>query len=141
MLRIAFSLRRDLGQQLVEEHDLSMADYDVLVRLAEQPDRRMRMSQLAEAIVQPRSSLTRIAESLEERGFIRREPTAGDGRGTAALLTAAGEAAFREAQLTHLAGVRQGFLDKLTVRQLEELARAWRAIDPHALDTAPDEDG
>ncbi|HEY6422671.1 MAG TPA: hypothetical protein VIY28_05350 [Pseudonocardiaceae bacterium] len=37
-----------------------MADYDVLVTLAEQPDRGMRMAELADTILQPRSSLTRL---------------------------------------------------------------------------------
>jgi DNA-binding MarR family transcriptional regulator len=140
LLRIAFSIRQDLGQQLHEEHGLSMAEYDLLVRLAERPDRKMRMSELAEAILQPRSSVTRIAAGLEARRFIRREPTTSDGRGTEAVLTASGEAAFRKAQKTHLAGVRERFLERLTDRQLDELARAWSAIDPGALAPGPDED-
>ena len=139
MLRVATRLRRELGERLASEHGLSMADYDVLVRLAEQPGRRIRMSDLAEAILQPRSSLTRIADGLERRGLIRRERSPADGRGAEAVLTDEGLARFRDAQQTHLAGVRDRFLDRLGDDQLAQLAAAWQAIEPTALDPAPDE--
>ena len=139
MLRIAVWLRRELGQDLLTAHDLSMADYDFLVRLAEQPDRGMRMAELADAILQPPSSLTRIARGLEERGLIVRESAESDGRGTVARLTDAGESIFRQAQRTHLNGVRERFLAHLTDAQLDGLAEAWRAVDPRALAGGPDE--
>lgn len=141
LLRIAVQLRRTLGQQLTETHALSMADYDVLVRLSEQPGQRMRMAELADTILQPRSSLTRLVSDLERRGLVHREPTPIDGRGSEAAMTDAGRALFREAQQTHLAGVRERFLDRLTDEQLSQLAAAWAAIDPNALDLAPDEEG
>jgi DNA-binding MarR family transcriptional regulator len=129
MLRVSFRLRRDLGAQLTREHGLSTADYDVLVRLADDPARGMRMSDLADAVLQPRSSLTRIVSGLEARGLVRREPAPDDGRGARARLTRAGAAAFRRAQVTHLDGVRRVFLDRLTDAQLDQLAAAWAAIE------------
>jgi DNA-binding MarR family transcriptional regulator len=139
LLRIAVRLRREFGQQLSETHGLSMADYDVLVRLAEQPGGRMRMAELADAILQPRSSLTRLVGDLERRGLVRREPSPIDGRGLEAVMTDAGRTRFGEAQQTHLAGVRERFLDRLTDEQLAQLAAAWAAIDPSALAPGPDE--
>ena len=128
MLRAVVALRRELGDALTAEHGLSMADYDVLVRLAEQPGRRMRMADLAANILQPRSSLTRIASGLEARGLIRREPSPADGRGAEAVLTADGLAVFRAAQRGHLRRVRERFLDRLDDAQLAHLAEAWRAV-------------
>jgi DNA-binding MarR family transcriptional regulator len=138
-LRVSVRLRRDLGQRLQDAHGLSMADYDLLVRLAEQPGRRMRMAELADAILQPRSSLTRIADDLQRRGLIRRQPSATDGRGFDAVLTPRGQTLFRKAQRTHLDGVRRRFLDVLDDEQLQQLADIWAAIDPTALSPAPDE--
>src|SRR5438128_11026554 len=87
-LRSSVRLRRGLGAALEAENELTMADYDLLVRLADQPDRRMSMAALAETILQPRSSLTRIADGLEARGLLIREPHPTDGRGLQAVLTA-----------------------------------------------------
>lgn len=130
MLRLSFRLRTELGRALQETHGLSIADYDLLVRLADQPDERLRMAELADAILQPRSSLTRIAASLERRGLIHRIPAPDDGRGALAALTDEGRTTFRAAQRTHLAGIRQRFHDRLTDDQLRQLADVWIAIDP-----------
>jgi DNA-binding MarR family transcriptional regulator len=134
MLRLTHRLRRDLGGELTRQYGLSMADYDVLLTLASQPDHSMRMAGLADAILQPRSTLTRLVSSLEERGLIRRDPAPGDRRGAAASLTTSGMRLFARAHRTHLAGIRRRFLDHLTHQQLEQLAGTWRTIDPTVLD-------
>lgn len=128
MLRVSFRLRTELGRALQQAHGLSMANYDLLVRLAEQPDGQMRMAGLADAILQPRSSLTRMAGNLQHRGLIQRRPAPDDGRGALAALTKAGRRTFRAAQRTHLGGVRRHFHDQLSDDQLRQLAKAWTAV-------------
>jgi DNA-binding MarR family transcriptional regulator len=137
LLRVSVRLRRELGEALSERHGLSMADYDALVRLAEEPGYRLRMAELADTILQPRSSLTRIVEGLEHRGLIRRERSTQDARGAEAILTDAGLAAFRRAQCSHHDNVRRLFLDRLTDDQLAQLGDAWEAIGSDALHAAP----
>ena len=139
MLRVSARLRRELDRRLGERHGISIADYDALVALAEQPGRRMRMSDLAAAILQPRSSVTRIVDGLEQRGLVRREASRVDARGADAVLTDAGLALYRRAQRSHHDNVRALFLGRLTDAQLDQLAAAWKAIDPEALALAPDE--
>jgi DNA-binding MarR family transcriptional regulator len=139
LLRVGVRLRRELGSRLQERHGVTMADYDVLVRLAEQPARRMRMAELAESVLQPRSSLTRIVDGLERRGLIRRERTVDDARGAVAVLTEQGLATYRRAQRTHHDNVRALFVDRLSDAQLGQLAGAWAAVDPEALAPAADE--
>lgn len=133
MLRTSVQLRRVLGERLAERHELSMADYDLLVCLAGRPDHRMRMSELADEILQPRSSLTRIADGLERRGLVRRERSSADGRGAEAIVTPEGLRAFRRAQRTHHDNIRELFLNRLDDKQLACLADAWAAIQatPH----------
>src|SRR4051812_25613872 len=87
MLRVVFRLRREMGAVLEREHGLSMADYDVLVRLAEQPGNAMRMAELADAVLQPRSTITRIVDGLVGRELVRRERAVEDARGQRAILT------------------------------------------------------
>lgn len=139
MLRVTHHLRRELGQELTEQHHLSMADYDALVVLAGQPDHTMRMAQLAEEILQPRSSLTRIIGSLERRGLVCRVPTPEDARGSAAQLTRSGRGAFARAHRTHLQGIRRLFLSRLSDVQLDHLAHAWADIDPRAVSAELDD--
>ncbi|SDS04590.1 DNA-binding transcriptional regulator, MarR family [Brevibacterium sandarakinum] len=130
MLRLTHRLRRDLGEQLSTHHDLSMADYDVLVALAAAPDRSMRMSELADIVLQPRSSLSRIVGSLERRRLVQRSRVESDARGSSAALTAEGYRLFAQAHRTHIAGVRHRFLEHLSTDQLEDLATAWKCVDP-----------
>lgn len=130
MLRLTHRLRRELGEELTARHGVSMADYDVLVALAAAPDRSMRMSELAETVLQPRSSLSRIVGSLEARGLVDRSHVEGDARGSSATLTPEGVRQFGRAHRTHIAGIRSRFLAHLSTDQLDTLATAWKAIDP-----------
>jgi DNA-binding MarR family transcriptional regulator len=141
MLRVSARLRRELDRRLDERHGIGIADYDALVALAEQPGRRMRMSDLATAILQPRSSVTRIVDGLEHRGLVAREPSHVDARGADAVLTDAGLALYRRAQRSHHDNVRALFLDRLSDAQLSHLASAWAAVYPESLAAAPDERG
>ncbi|GAA1491608.1 MarR family winged helix-turn-helix transcriptional regulator [Brachybacterium sacelli] len=134
MLRLTHRLRRELGEELTARHDLSMADYDVLVALAAAPRRSMRMAELAETVLQPRSSLTRIVGSLEARRLVERSHVEGDARGSSATLTPEGVRQFGRAHRTHIAGIRSRFLEHLTTDQLDTLAAAWTCVDPDVVD-------
>ena len=52
----------------LDSEDLSMADYEVLVLLSEAPDRRMRMSELAENGLVSRSRLSHRMKVMEKAG-------------------------------------------------------------------------
>jgi DNA-binding MarR family transcriptional regulator len=125
----AARLRRRLDQILAARHGLSLADYDVLVRLADAPGQRMRMAELADATRQSRSSLSSLADRLERRELIRREPTPEDGRGARAILTSAGLQTCVNAREAHDANIRAFFLEPLDPDQLGDLVDAWRALD------------
>ena len=81
------------------ERELASADlvpltwYDVLVALWEAPEHRLRLHELASAVVLSRSGLTRLVDRLEAAGLLRREACADDRRGSYAVLTEAGRAA------------------------------------------------
>jgi DNA-binding MarR family transcriptional regulator len=71
--------------------------YDVLIELYEAPDRRLRLHELARAVVLSRSTLTRTVDRLEGAGLLRREPDPTDRRGAFAVLTDEGLEAMRQA--------------------------------------------
>ena len=117
-----------LEAELLTDQQLSLASYDVLVQLAEAPQRRLRMTELAAAVLLSRSGVTRLVDRLEKAGLVARCPVAGDGRGVAAELTAAGLDRLRNAAPTHLAGVIRHFVQQLEPADLDAMARISRRL-------------
>lgn len=125
-LRAHATITRALENELEAEQKLSLASYDVLVQLAEAPNRRLRMTELADAVLLSRSGVTRLVDRLERSGLVARCPVESDGRGVAARLTDAGLARLRTASRVHLAGVQRHFvarLDEPALASLEEISR------------------
>ena len=120
-LRAHATVVRALEAELLAEHDLPLASYDVLVQLSEAPDRRLRMTELADRVLLSRSGLTRLADRLEREGLITREPCPSDARGTLAVLTEAGLQRLRDAWPTHLRGVSQHVTSRLSAQEVEQL--------------------
>lgn len=129
-LRAHATVVRVLEADLQAEHELPLASYDVLVQLSESPDRRLRMTELADRVLLSRSGLTRLADRLEREGLLTREPCPSDARGTLAVLTDAGLDRLREAWPTHLRGVRSQVLDRLTPEEVEQLAVLMGKLGP-----------
>jgi DNA-binding MarR family transcriptional regulator len=127
-LRAHATLVRVLEAELVAEQQLSLAAYDVLVQLAEAPDRRLRMTELADAVLLSRSGVTRLVDRLEKVGLVARCPVESDGRGVAARLTDAGLKRLRVASRTHLSGVVRHFADQLDAEDLAALERISRRL-------------
>ncbi len=124
-LRAHATITRALEAELLAEQQLSLAAYDVLVQLVEAPGRRLRMTELADAVLLSRSGVTRLVDRLEKAGLVSRCPVAGDGRGVAAELTEAGLNRLRTASRTHLSGVMRHFVEPLgdDLAPLERISR------------------
>jgi len=118
----ALVLRR-LENDLVQEHQLPLASYDVLVQLVEAPEHRLRMTELADAVLLSRSGLTRLVDRLEREGLVERQACVEDARGLFAVLTDGGLIRLREASPTHLRGIQDYAVGRLTGEELRELAR------------------
>lgn len=102
-----------LNRELQESHGLSLADYEILVRLSEAPDRRLRMSDLAAATLASRSRLSHQIDRLESAGIVERLTCSEDRRGSFAALTDLGWQTLVAAAPVHVAGVRRHFVDVL----------------------------
>jgi DNA-binding MarR family transcriptional regulator len=123
-LRAHALVTRALESDLLAEQRLPLASYDVLVQLVEAPDRRLRMSELAERVLLSRSGLTRLVDRLEREGLVRREACDSDARGLFTVLTDAGLERLRAASPVHLRGVAEhavGRLDDTEARTLADL--------------------
>ena len=52
--------------------DLSLTEYEILVRLSERDGRQMRMAQLADALAHSRSRVTHTVARMERAGLVKR---------------------------------------------------------------------
>jgi DNA-binding MarR family transcriptional regulator len=127
-LRAHATITRTLESELVADQDLSLAAYDVLVQLAEAPQRRLRMTELADAVLLSRSGVTRLVDRMERAGLVSRCRVESDGRGVAAELTDAGLSRLRVASRVHLAGVVRHFAARLDDADLAALERITRRL-------------
>jgi DNA-binding MarR family transcriptional regulator len=118
-------LQTRLDRELREAVGLNLVDYNVLLALEEAPGHRLRMGELAAALVFSPSRLTYQVTSMERRGLVRREPCSDDGRGLSAVLTEEGASAFREAWKHHDRGVKEHFLDLLSDADVEIVERVF----------------
>lgn len=124
-LQVHARVTQVLDAQMRAAHGLSVSAYEVLMFLAEAPDRRLRMAEIADRVLLSRSGLTRLVDRLVELGHVTRSAAEGDGRGSYAELTDAGEETFRAAQATHRDGVRACFLERLSVTDTVVLGDIW----------------
>jgi DNA-binding MarR family transcriptional regulator len=132
LLRAHASLVHELDADLRAAHDLSLHEYEVLLVLANAPEQRLRMSELAAAVVLSQSGLTRLVDRLSRAGSVERTRCESDRRGLNAELTEAGRAQFELARPTHLAGVRRLFVGRFDADELRLLAGLWERVLPGA---------
>jgi DNA-binding MarR family transcriptional regulator len=120
------AIQRDLAC-----HGVSHDEYEILVNLSEQPCRSMRMSDLAESVVNSRSRLTHTVGRLENRGYVRREASPDDRRGVLCVMTDEGFATLEVAARSHVTGVRENLLDQMTREQFLALGTALEGVSHH----------
>ncbi|MEU4254471.1 MarR family transcriptional regulator [Amycolatopsis sp. NPDC026612] len=126
-------LRQRLHRELSERHEVSLTDYEVLVCLQFQPDRRMRMSELAIYMGSTKSKLSHQVGRLENAGLVRRARDPDDKRGVVTELTEQGEALLEKAAPTHVEGVREHLIDLLSPTEQATIAAAFERVRVHLL--------
>jgi DNA-binding MarR family transcriptional regulator len=116
------TILRLLDAELVSEHGITTRDYEVLLYLAQAPDRRLPMSALAESTMLTRSGITRLVDGLVTGGFIERAACPNDARVSYAQLTEEGFAKLRQAGCTHVRSIRRLFLEHFDAEETARLA-------------------
>lgn len=128
---------RRLDQQLREDAGISHLQYEILVRLSAKGDREMRMTELADALLNSKSGLTYQVSQLEKAGLVRRRSCTSDDRAVYAVLTPAGERLLAKAAPGHVALVRELLIDVLTPAQRVALADGLGEASRRMLDRTP----
>ncbi|MDT0529273.1 MarR family transcriptional regulator [Micromonospora sp. DSM 115977] len=125
------ALTEALDRELQRDAGMPHAYYEILVRLSEAPQRRLRMSDLAEASGSSRSRLSHAVARLEAAGWVRREECPTDRRGQIAVLTDEGFATLAAAAPGHVEGVRRHLFDALSPAQVDQLRRISETLAAH----------
>jgi DNA-binding MarR family transcriptional regulator len=113
-----------LNRGLQADARLSLPDFDVLVQLTDDPDGRVRVTDLARALAWERSRLSHHLTRMERRGLVRREECHDDRRGAFVVLTPEGRAAIDGAAPAHVDTVRSLVFDQLTDAEVDVLGAA-----------------
>ncbi len=126
-----------LDDDLRRHHEISLVEYEILVRLSEH-DGRMRMAQLASALAHSRSRVTHTIKRMEQAELVTRATSADDGRGVVAEITERGRLLLGHVAPTHVGGVRDHLVDLADPADLEAVARVMNAVADHLIAAHPD---
>src|SRR5262245_13002596 len=122
------SVLQELDAQLRRHHGLAVTEFDVLITLFNAPERRLRMSELAERVLLSPAGTTHLVTRLERDGLVRREVDPADGRKWFTVLTDEGDTALREARPTHNGVLRRTLLAATSQTDRRTLRRIWQRL-------------
>src|SRR5580765_5546102 len=71
-------ITRRIGSDLAAAGLPDLSWYDLLWALYRHPDRRMKVSELADAVVLSPTAMSRFVDRVEREGYVRREAVPGD---------------------------------------------------------------
>jgi len=126
-----------LSRDLQDEAGISLADYEILVHLSESPQRRLRMSELADLTLSSRSRLSHQIDRMSNAGLVDRQPCSEDRRGAFAVLTQDGYDFLVTTAPAHVASVRAHLVDVLTPEEFDVLGRICTKVADRLRPTAP----
>ncbi|GGF37897.1 MarR family winged helix-turn-helix transcriptional regulator [Williamsia phyllosphaerae] len=131
---LSLQMTYEMNRQLSEDADLSLADYSVLVALADSEDGRRGLTELATEIGWERSRLSHHLKRMCSRGLTERHPSRTDGRATDATLTSAGRVALESASAGHVDLVQRLFFAPLDETDVVSLGEVLDRLRTHVRD-------
>ena len=124
LLQVSSRVLRELDAALDAADRISISEFDVLITLDNAPARQLRMTDLARATMLSSGGMTRLANRLEHRGFLRRIPDPEDARAFHATLTREGAHKLARARTTHDDVLKRMIAPHLTTQELQTVALA-----------------
>lgn len=126
-----------LDDDLRRNHEISLVDYEILVRLSERGG-QMRMAQLADSLAHSRSRVTHTIRRMEKAQLVERADSPDDGRGVVAIMTERGRLLLENVAPTHVNGVRDHIVDLATPEDFAALGRVMNAVADHLIAAHPE---
>lgn len=116
-------LNAELERRLLQHSNLSYSDYLVLVVLTEQPEDRMRLFELGDALGWEKSRLSHHLTRMEARGLVKKVKCDSDRRGLFVEVTKKGLAEITEVAPHHVQDVRELFISHVTADEIETISK------------------
>jgi DNA-binding MarR family transcriptional regulator len=116
------STTRALSVQLLDQHSLTVNDYEALLHLHCAEGGHLRRVDLAERLLLTASGVTRLLDGLEAAGLVERECCPEDRRVSYAVLTDAGRERLEAASRSHAEAVQAVFEDRFSEAELRRLS-------------------
>ena len=124
----AYAGLNNLFAAQLDQHRLSAVEFEVLMRLARTPGRRLRMTDLAAQTSLSTSGVTRVVDRMDRAGLIRREACPSDRRSSYAVITDPGLSRLDDVLPGHLDLIERWLVQPLTAPQLDAFLDALRAL-------------
>jgi DNA-binding MarR family transcriptional regulator len=121
-------LARELDRQLLRDAGISQADFSVLGRLSEAPERKLRTGELAELLAWEKSRVSHQVTRMESRGLLERSECDTDGRGTWVGITPEGRRTLLASTRDHAAAISDLFFAELSADEKRALADVSRRV-------------
>ncbi|SNY25303.1 MarR family winged helix-turn-helix transcriptional regulator [Paractinoplanes atraurantiacus] len=137
LMEVSSLLQYAVDEHLRADGDLSYVQFQILARLVDSPEGRLRMTDLADGVVYSRSGLTYQAGLLEKRGLITRAPSPDDERSVMVTVTDAGRALIAHVLPGHVERVRQLLFEPMRGRDLVTLGGVLGRVREHMRATPP----
>jgi DNA-binding MarR family transcriptional regulator len=118
----------ELDSALGDQHGLAVTEFDVLITLHDAPERRLRMSSLAEQVMLSPAGVTHLVTRLERDRLVRREVDPSDRRRWFTVLTDHGDEVLKAARRTHNDVLRRGLLSLTSPTERRILQRLWTRL-------------
>lgn len=136
-------LELTLERRLQADAGISNADYDILISLFTDKDKRMRAGRIGDLLGWEKSRVSHQLSRMSERGLISREQAEGDARGVWVTLTPDGSRAVLAATRDRADAVRQYFFDVVTPEEQQVIfdisTRVLDTINPPICEDADSE--
>ena len=127
-----------LDDDLRRAFNISLVEYEILVRLSESEGGRLRMAQLADALAHSRSRVTHTVARMEAAGLVQRSTSPEDGRGILATMTPKGHDLLVRVAPVHVTGVRDHLIDLVSPDDLAAVGRVFDAVSDHLVAAHPE---
>jgi DNA-binding MarR family transcriptional regulator len=111
----------ELASALARDCGLAVTEFEILLRLDQEPGRGLRVGELTMTVTLTQPALSRAVSRMAGRGLVQRAGAPDDGRGVLVMLTRAGQALLRQAVPVHAQVIRTALLDRLTRAEQEHL--------------------
>lgn len=111
----------ELGRRMEAEREVSVLEHGCLFELSSAPQRATRMAVLADRLGISPSSLTRLVDRLEERGWVHRESPRENRRTIEVAITADGRRAYVRNNRPFVQAVDELIASRLSDEQMQEL--------------------